>query len=458
MKSRWKAKNGYRDVLTIGLPLAASMASATITQVTDRVFLGKYSLEALGASLSASVTNFVLIAFFGGLASYVNVFIAQYVGAKRPDEVGTSLWQGIWFALFSSVMIAAFSLLGPALFTASGHSPEIQVLEIPYFQILCLGSGFNVMAMTLSQFFTGRGITRPVLLVNIFGVFINIPLDYLMIFGPGPFPELGIRGAGIATIISWAVAAAMFALMIFTERNEALYKVRSNWRLQWKRFKALLYFGLPSGVEFFLDVFGFAVFIFLIGRLGNAELAATNMAFTLNQFSYMPMVGMHIATQIMMGQAIGGKKPDEGAEAAKSALHICLCWGCLMSTLFILFPGIFTEMFRPNGYTDAQFANVHEMGRILLLYVAGYTMLDAFSIIFIGALKGAGDTRFVMRLIGFSSMCVLVLPVYFVLEVFHLGLYSAWFLVDFYVFTLVTFSYLRYKKGAWRSMSVIRDA
>lgn len=455
MMSRWGIRNGYRDVLVVGLPLVASMASATITQFTDRVFLGHYSLEALAASMAAGSTQFLFYAFFSGLASYVNVFIAQYTGAGRHRDVGPALWQGLWFTLFSTFCMALLAIPGDFIFSMAGHAPAVRELEVQYYRILCCATGFNIAMVTLGGFYTGRGITRPVMLVDIAGALLNIPLDYVLINGIGPFPELGIRGAGYATAISWAFSAVLFVIIIFTRENEEKFNIRSGWRLNSDRFKKLLHFGLPNGLEFFLDVFGFTVFILLVGRLGNVELAATNMVLTLNQFSFLPMVGFHIAAETLVGQAIGAKRPDEGEVAATSTVHMCLVWAGIMVFVFLVFPGVLTDMFRPADFTAAEYEPMKEMGQVLLWFVAFYTLFDAVAITYLGALKGAGDTRYVMKIIGTLSIFVMVLPIYLVLEVFHLGLYAGWMGVVAYVLALAFFAVRRFRQGHWKTMSVI---
>lgn len=453
---RWSAPNGYRDVLRVGMPLVASMASATITMFTDRVFLGHYSLEALAASMTASTMNFQFIAFFSGLATYVNVFIAQYTGARQPYQVGPALWQGVWFSLLAAVCMVLLALPAEAIFAFGGHDPAVQVLEVEYYRILCYASGFNILTVTLGEFYTGRGLTRPVMVVNMIGAAVNIPLDYMLINGVGPFPELGIRGAGIATGVAWALTAVIFALMVFRRRNEEQYGVLSGWHWNPAKFKRLLVYGLPSGCEFFFDVFAFAFFILLVGRLGNVQLAATNMVLSVNHFSFMPMVGLHIAAQTLVGQAIGAGRPDDAAEATRSVLHLNVGWALVMMSIYLLFPDALSAMFRPTSFTPEQYAPVREAGRILLVIVAVYTLFDAVVFSYFGALKGAGDIRYTLKVMSLSSVFIMALGTYLILEVFHLGLYAAWGAMLAHIGTLMFFSWRRFRQGQWRSMSVIR--
>ncbi|MBU4190738.1 MAG: filamentous hemagglutinin family protein, partial [Proteobacteria bacterium] len=197
---RWKAENGYRQAMVLGLPLVISMVSSSVMTFTDRIFLGGYSLDALAASLPASIAAFLFLSFFFGVVEYVGVFVSQYTGATRHERVGAALWQGLWFCVPSGLFLASLWFVAGPLFALAGHPPEVQELEVAYFRILTLGGGPFLVGVCLSCFFSGRGMTKPVMIVNTAATVLNIPLDYCLINGIGPFPELGIVGAGIATL------------------------------------------------------------------------------------------------------------------------------------------------------------------------------------------------------------------------------------------------------------------
>ncbi len=452
---RWHMRGGYREVLVVGLPLVASMVSGTVMQFTDRMFLAHHSLEALAASLSGSITNFVFMAFFVGVASYVNVFVAQYTGAGQPGNVGAALWQGLWFSLLAGVALALLSLPGGWIFALAGHAPEIQEMEVAYYRILCWGSGLAVLGMCLSTFYSGRGLTRTVAVVNMIGAALNIPLDYALINGAWGFPALGIRGAGIATVTAWGVTALLFAALVFTRGNEARFGVRSRWRPDRKLFARLMRFGLPGGAQLFLDVFGFTVFILLIGRLGTTELAASNLVFSLDHFAFMPMVGLHIAIETLVGQALGAGDPGRAEEVTRSALHLALAWALSLAAVFLLVPEPLVAAFRPADMTPAQYAPVMTMGSLLLVVVAFYTLFDGVALVHFGALKGAGDTGFVMLCQSVCSLLLQVLPVWLLVEVLGWGVYWCWGTLAVSLAVLALAARLRYAGGRWKAMSVI---
>jgi MATE family multidrug resistance protein len=454
---RWRAPEGYREALIMGMPLVVSMLSSTVMTFTDRIFLGSYSLAALGASLPASIAAFLFLSFFLGVIEYVGVFVSQYTGAARHERVGAALWQGLWFCVPAGGVLASLWFVAGPLFALAGHPAEVQELEVAYFRILTLGGGPALVGICLSCFFSGRGMTKPVMIVNSAATLLNIPLDYCLINGIGPFPELGIVGAGIATLIGFTLPAVCFAFMTFTRENEACFKVRSAFRLDSELFGRFMRFGLPGGVQFFIDIFAVTFFVFMVGRIGPTELAATNIAISVDTLGFLPMIGMHVATSIMVGQSMGRGKPDQAAYATQSVLHIALVYMTAMAVVFVVFPGPLIELFRARGDTAVDFAPVLATGTVLLRYVAAFTLVDAVAITYMGGLKGAGDTRFIMCTMAGASVCCMVVPLGLLHHFGMMGIHGPWICLLAYVITLATSFMIRFRRGPWRTMRVIGD-
>ncbi|MBU2470235.1 MAG: MATE family efflux transporter [Proteobacteria bacterium] len=458
MLRRWSQPNGYRQVLVVGLPLVVSFGTTSLIHFTDRVFLANYSVNAIAAALPAGIASFLSLCFFMGVVSYVNVFVAQYVGAGAPQRVGASLWQGIYFSLAAALFLAALYFIAGPLFELAGHHPEVRRLEVVYFRILTLGAGTVVLATTLSCFYSGRGLTLPVMLINLAGAGLNIPLDYVLINGVGPFPEMGIAGAGVATVVSQALVLVLFALAVFRRRNDRIFAVRRAWAWDSTLMRRMLRYGLPGGVQFFLDILVFTFFVFMVGRLGLAELAATNIVIAINTLSFMPMVGMSVAVSTLVGQAIGAGRPSGGVEATTSTLHIALVYMGLIALAFLLFPRELLSFFETDGAPAAAQAQMVELGVELLRFVAVYSMFDAMALVYMGSLKGAGDIYFVMWSMALVCVGLVIAPLLVGVEAMGLGLYFIWGCVTLYVVILGLVFRWRYARGLWQKMRVIEAA
>jgi MATE family multidrug resistance protein len=451
-----KKMKPYRQVLRISLPLVVSMSSTMIMEFTDRIFLANYSLDAIAAALPAGIAAFLFISFFLGTAQYLNVFVAQYTGSGRLQRVGPALWQGIYFSALSAVAMVGLFFLAKPLFALGGHSPEVRGLEITYFRILCLGSGVLIVATALSCFFSGRGKTRPVMIINMIGTLFNIPLDYALINGVWFFPEWGILGAGIATVMSWTLIAVVFAFMIFTVENNRIFDVWKHRTFEPGLFRRLMRYGIPSAVQFSMDIFAFTFFIFMVGRIGKLQLATTNIVLSINSLAFMPMMGFSLATSTLVGQALGRNRPDEAVAAIRATIHVVLVYISILLVLFLLMPLPLLELFRPDHLTPEAFVAISQMGTLLLRFVAAYLFFDALYMVFIGVLKGAGDTRFIMWSIGTLSLAAMIMPIYIGVEIFDAGIYFAWSCATCFIFLLFTVSFRRYLQGRWKTMRVVR--
>jgi MATE family multidrug resistance protein len=391
-----------------------------------------------------------------GTAGYVSTFVAQYYGARRYHRIGPALWQGIYISLIGGLVLLCVIPLAEPTFRLIGHSPQIQQHEVIYFQILCLGGGAYIGSYALSGFFSGRGRTWPVMWVNIATTAVNLVLDYALIFGHWGFPELGIRGAAIATVLAGIFSLLVFFVLLFSGEKDSIYHTRRGWRLEKELLSRILRFGFPSGVQFFLEIGAFTGFVLVVGRLGTASLAATNIAFNINTLAFMPMIGCGIAISVLVGQYLGAQKPDIAQSAVYSGFHLTFFYMASIAAAYVLLPDLFVAPFAHQADPEG-FAEIYGYSVVLLRFVAIYCLFDTMNIIFCSAIKGAGDTRFVMIMTTFLSVFILIIPVYLTVEVLGFGLMVAWVFATAYVISLGVAFYLRFLGGKWRSMRVIEQ-
>ena len=437
----------------MAVPLILSTGSWSLQGFINRMFLVWHSPESLAAAMPAGMVNFAILSLFIATAGYVSTFVAQYHGAGQDGRVGGILWQSVPIALFAGLVDLALIPAAPVFFGWVGHVPGVQAEEVTLFRILCLGAAPVVMSSAFSGMLSGLGRTRPVMVVTLAGTGVNILLDYLLIFGHGGFPELGIAGAGWASVSAGCVQMASYAVLVFGSSFRARYRML-NWRPDLKAFWALLRFGLPSGVQFFIDMVGFTGFILLVGRLGRNELAATNLAFNVNTIAFMPMIGIGITVSVLVGQALGKNDPVLARASVRSAIEMTLLYMGVVAVLFVLVPRLFLLPFAAAS-DPSQFAAIADLTVVLLRFVAIYTLFDAGNIIFSSAIKGAGDTRFVMWMILCMSVGILVIPSFVAITWLSATVYVCWAIASLYVMSLGVAFFLRYRQGRWESMRVI---
>lgn len=451
----WTRPNGYRDVLAISLPLVVSMGSHTAMLFTDRLFLSRYSVDAIAAATPAGLLAFMFMCFFMGVVGFANTLIAQSVGLGMKEQVARSLWQAVYFAVFSGIILAVLSFSGDFFFRLAGHPETVRAQESVYFRILMQGAVFALLHDALACFYSGQGLTRPIMFINIAGVLINIPLDYCLIYGVGGFPEMGIEGAAIATILGHVLMLALFILLVFSRKNNRLFGLWRQRSFDRQLFGKLIKYGAPAGIQFFVDIFAFTYFLLIVGRIGRDALAATNIAFAINSLAFMPMIGFSIAASSLVGQAIGRGKPEEAVIATKSALFLTMTYMWIVAAIFVLFPEALCGIFRTSSGDPAADSAVQSMAVVLLRFVAFYSLVDGLNVIYSGALKGAGDTAFIGWTIVVLSVGLIIVPVTLAVIVFQAGLYTAWTFATLYVCALAGAFLWRFRQGKWKAMRVM---
>ncbi|MDR1194912.1 MAG: MATE family efflux transporter [Endomicrobium sp.] len=452
-KKRWKCRGGYSDFLKIAFPLIISTGAWAAQNFINRFFLAWHSKEAFAASLPAGVLNFSIMSIFVGTITYVDVFVSQYYGKKEYRSIGPSVWQSFYLAFVGAFLLLFISFFSENIFAFIGHVPAIAAEEIKYFRVLCYGALPSLAASALSGFYAGRGKTKTVLIINVAGILVNVVFDYFLIFGKAGLPELGITGAALATIIGSITMFVLFAFLVTSQKNNKTYNTR-KFTPDFKFIKRLLKFGFPNGVQFFFDMSGFTFFVLIIGTVGELELSASNIALNINQLAFMPLIGCGITTSILVGQFLGRNKASLAERSVYTALHIIYFYVAFMVLSFILIPNLFIYPFSKGAESEI-IEQIRPMTVNLLRFVALYSVFDPMNIIFASAIKGAGDTAFVMKLLIILSVFAAAIPIYIAVITFKLGVYAGWSIMVFYAIALALSFYLRYKTYKWKKMRVI---
>jgi MATE family multidrug resistance protein len=196
----------------------------------------------------------------------------------------------------------------------------------------------------------------------------------------------------------------------------------------------------------------------MVGRLGKAELAVTNIAISLDSVSFRPLIGFALGTSTLVGQAIGRNRPDQAVDAAKATMVIVAGYISVLILLYVLVPQPLLNLFRPQDVSPGEFATIRSTGVVVLRFVAAYLLLDGLYMISTAVLKGAGDTRFIMWSIGLLSLFGMVVPLYVGMEIFDRGLYFAWSCMVVFLFLLASVTLGRFRGGKWKDMRVIEQS
>jgi MATE family multidrug resistance protein len=424
----------------------------------DRMMLNWVSGTAMAAAFTASVAWFSILCLPLGICSYANTFVAQYDGARQPERIGLVMWQAVWIALGFSPLTIVAVMLAPTFFALADHTPEAFGFEVQYFQILCAAAPPMLIAQAGAAFYSGRGQTWVVMIVDAAAALLNLVLDYCWIFGYYGFPEWGVAGAAWATVVATWVKAGLYVALPLQRRHRQRYGTLSGLRLDLALARRILYYGGPSGFQMLLDVTGFTVFIMLIGRLGDVEAEATSMAFSVSSLAFMPIYGLHLAVSVLVGERLGENRDDLAARATFTTLQVSWLYMLAISAMYVFTPSVFLRGFYTDVTAlDEQQAAVMHTAALLLQFVAAYNLFDATLMVFVGTLKGAGDTQFILR-VSLVLAAMLAGLSWLAVEVWRTDVYGCWVLVCLWVWIAAAVYAVRFWRGNWRRMRVIETS
>ncbi len=437
-----------RRVLRLATPVVLGSLSFTLLSVVDTAMLGRLGATPLAASGVAGVLTFAILYALGGMSVGVQALVARRFGEEEFLQCGEVLRSGLAVAvLFGIPLVVAAPWI--ARFTAPLLSPDPEVARLGavYAHHRLYGAIFSFFSWVYAAFFAGIGRTRHQLVNSILVTLVNVVFDYLLIFGRGGFPALGVAGAAIATNIALGVGVVYYVVISLLPSYHRTYAPYRGGRFVARWIPPLFRLSLPVHAQRILSHGSWFAFFLITSRIGTLELAATNVIRSIYSLSIMIAIGMGTASAALVGQNLGARRPDDaerlGWEATKLSAYV-------MAAIGILFLAIPQWIFRI--YTSDP--GVIAVGRTPLFYLGLVQGLAGVALVLSQTLQGAGNTRFVLVV----ELCVclgMYLPVAFLLGLrSKLGLVGAWTAEYVYWLALAVIMATKFRRGTWKTIRI----
>lgn len=445
-------KTPLRELVEIAVPMVVSQGAFAVMIFTDRLFMSQISPTHMAASLGGGVASFFCLSLFIGVLSYANALVAQYYGSENYAKCSRVVTQGMILCVMCMPLLFLISYFVSDLFTAMGHDPLQAELEKKYFLVLMWGSFFSLGKTCIASFFSGIGQTRKIMIADTLGVALNIPLTYLLIFGGFGIPELGIVGAGIGTIIGTLFTLMIFVFFYFHRSVRYRFHVLQSAVFDRGILNRFLRLGFPSGLEMFLNVAAFNLFLLMFQSYGVAEGASAAIVFNWDILSFVPLIGLNIAIISLIGRHVGAGNMDKANEVIVSGFILGLGYSAILAFMFVVFRGPLVDIF-VVGETDGQ--DIRELASYMMLGLGSYVMADALILVAGGVLRGAGDTRWLM-VASVSLHWVMLVIQYAVIKVFEYGPRTSWIIFVCMIISLAAVYVLRLTGQKWRDPEALR--
>lgn len=446
--ARWA---GVREVSIMAAPIVMGSLSYTVMQFVDSLMVSRLGMDEFAAVGSAGVWSYTLAVFFTGIASCVSTFVSQSLGRDDHRNAASYAWQGVYVSLLAG---SSAVLIWPAitfLFGLLGHTDEVTRLEVIYFKIRLLGLVFIAWQVALVGFF--QAIRKPTIpmYVAIVGNVINVGLNYLLIFGKFGFPEWGIGGAAAATVIATGLQVVILQSIFLSAPIHRIFATRHSYRFDLAKARDFFRIGWPSGVTSFLDLACWSLFTsVLVGRFGTLELAANSAAMQIMHLNFMPASGLNQAVAPIVGQWIGRGRIELAKARTYTAMRMALIYMVTVAGLCAMFGRPLIGLFSENP-------EVVRLGHMLLIMAALFSSFDAVSMTVMGALRGAGDTRWMMMALVFGSYG-LCLPLAWLFSTpLGMGALGAWVGATIYIMVLSGILLYRFRSEGWRKVQIFSE-
>jgi len=426
--------------------MVVSQGAFAVMIFTDRYFMSQIDPVHMAAALGGGIASFFSFCFFTGLLSYTNAMAAQYLGAGEPQKCPKVVTQGMIMTVMSTPFLTLVAFLVVGIFEGMGHDPAQVELERVYYLILMSGVLITLAKTCISSYFAGIGRTHVVMICDVFGLLVNVPLCYAMVFGKFGLPALGIVGAGVSTVVATVLAFALFLAFYFRKEHREQFRVRHSFSLDLKILRRLWRLGSPGGLEMFLNVAAFNLFLLMFQSYGIAEGAAATIVFNWDILSFIPMIGLHVAVISLIGRFVGARDMARANEVMTAAFSIALAYSAVLAVVYITCRFPLVEVFAPPS---GDFTAVRELAPFMIIGLSTYVMADAIILVSGGVLRGAGDTRWLM-VASVSLHWAMLVAQFLIIRVFELNPRVSWMAFVMLVFAIALVYALRLKSGRWR--------
>ncbi|RVV98479.1 MATE family efflux transporter [Mesobaculum littorinae] len=388
-----------RAAFLLGLPLAGSHVAQLSLNLVDALMLGWYDVEALAAEVLGGTVYMVLLIMGSGFAWALMPMIAAAEAEGDTTQVRRVTRMGLWLSIAFALLTVPIVLSGHAIFAALGQPAQVAALAGDYLSIHGLGILPALGVMVLKSYLSALERARVVLVVTLMALPLNALLNHMLIFGHWGAPELGVRGAAIASL---AVTVASLALLVaYSLRALPEHALFARfWRPDPEALGRVFRLGWPIGLTSLAEVGLFAASSVMMGWIGAIPLAAHGIALQITSLTFMVHVGMSNAATIRAGNAYARRDRTSLRQGALAAMALSGL-GVLATVVVFLTAGApLVGLFVDPG--DPAREAVIAAGRVFLAAAALFQLADAGQVLALGVLRGVQDTRVPMVIAAFS--------------------------------------------------------
>jgi multidrug resistance protein, MATE family len=441
-----------RKLLALAWPIIVSRSSQTIVGFSDAAMVARLGEDALAATTAGALNTLALFILPMGIVFIVSSFASQLYGRGDHEGARRYGWYGVAVSAATQLVFFALAAATPSVVSRLGYTPAVAKLMEQYIIVRLFTGGAAVGLEALGNYYGGLGNTRLPMAAQILCMVLNVGLNWVFIFGHLGAPAMGVFGAALASALSTLVAFLALLGCFVARFGEEKRAERAKKPLQLAELGRMLRFGLPSGLNWFVEFAAFTFFVNVVmNGLGTTTLAGFMAAMQVNQISFMPAFGVGSACAILVGHAIGAKEHDHVPAIVGLSIRVTAAWQGFVGLLYLVAPRLCMMPFAPPGEEGVRFLDV---GARILAFSLTWQLLDSVITVVAEALRAAGDTTFCAWVRAGVAWAVFVPGSYVSVRMLDGGIGWAVFWLVAYLGLLAVVLWWRFKAGAWRKLDL----
>ncbi|MEM1256939.1 MAG: MATE family efflux transporter [Bacteroidota bacterium] len=407
--------------LKLATPVVLGMLGHTFVAFADNIMVGQLGTAEL-AAVSLGNSLVLMFMYVGiGFSTAITPLVAEADGAGNPGEAKKVLKHGILMCIVLGVGLFGLIMACKPLLYMAKQPEEVVELAIPYLNLVAFSIIPMIIFQAFRQFSEGMSQTRFPMYATILANALNVMINYLLIFGTFGFPQLGIIGAAIGTLISRLVMLGYLYFLLYPNQKYRHFVTNFNFKsLSKKTINKLVNLGFPSSLQVFFEVAIFTAAIWLSGVLGKNAQAANQIALNLSSMTYMVGVGLSVAAMVRIGNQKGLRHFMDLRRIGRSIFLLTFLIEIVFASIFIVgrdwLPTIYLDVDDVNNQAD-NFEVIHLAAKLLLV-AAFFQISDGIQVVVLGALRGIQDVK-IPTAITFVAYWLIGFPISY-----YLGLYT----------------------------------
>ena len=414
-----------KSLLKLAYPILIAQLIQNLMGFADTVMAGRVSAIDMAAVAVAGSVWFPVILTISGIMMALAAIVSQYAGAHAYNKVANATYQTAWIGLLlGGLVIVANSIFSPMIYAQVTLEPQLKLLMFDYLDYIVWGGPAFCLYFVLRNYSEGLSHTKPTMIISIIGLLINIPANYVFIYGKFGMPALGGAGCGLATaIVYWVMFLGMLLYAYFSPKlKHASLFTKIHWP-NWQDMKGIMVVGTPIAFSLLFEVSLFAAVAIILAPLGAEIVASHQIAINFSGLVFMVPLSLAMAVTIKVGFAVGNNDHKQ----AKAICKHSVIFGLLIAVVTAAITLAFRQEIASIYTTDIP---VIELAASLMFLAALFQFSDAIQVISAGALRGYKDTTSIL-IITFISYWIVGLSIGLVLGVTdwvipRIGPYGFW--------------------------------